>query len=87
MCSRWLARHHICLASPSLPSLTTESVEAQFWHRSLKDTLGAQPYDKRILHPTRHYISHYCNKLASSGLDDGLKMLIAARCGEMWTSA
>ena len=35
---------------------------------------------------SRGYVKHFCNTLAGEGLDAGFKMLVAARCGGLWTA-
>jgi hypothetical protein len=63
-----------------------EAVDEVAWEKAVIKRKGAGKYEKASFGVTNDYIRHYCANHAASGLDAGIKMLVAARCGALWTA-
>ena len=82
----WLARLHVSTDSADITADVRVAVQQRQWATALKNRKGAQAFEACGFTNTSSYVSHFCRKLATAGLDEGFKQLLAARCGGIWTA-
>jgi hypothetical protein len=80
--AQWLNREGINVEVESVRT----SVEKKRWQLVVSKRSGARAYEEKQYVKTNSYVKHFCTNLAAAGLDNGFKMLVAARCGGLWTA-
>jgi hypothetical protein len=72
-------------AAAAAATAAATAANNQLWTAAMDGTKGARFYNNMGFGETASYLRTYLNK--TERLDDGVKMLIAARCAGLWTGA
>lgn len=72
------------VAESELVAAVEKAATNKIWTATKAKSNNARAYDVKGFNETKGYVQYYLNKMTER-LDDGMRMLIAARCNGLWT--